>query len=102
MIKGVCVISCRRVVRALLLSLHSLSSLTGLESITSVGEDLFIYGNASLTSLTGLESLASVGDDFTTTNNPDLPASEAESLAYDQIGEENIGGTITIERNGPG
>merc|ERR1711937_398797 len=38
-----------------------LTSLTGLEALTSVGGYVYIYGNAQLTSLAGLEGLDSVG-----------------------------------------
>eukprot|EP00808_Paulinella_micropora_P009065 g44795.t1 len=39
----------------------ALTSLSGLESLTSVGGNLEIYGNSALTSLSGLDNLNSVG-----------------------------------------
>jgi len=44
-------------------------------------------------------------DSYTTprdTNNSALPTCRAEALAYDDIGEENIGGEIVIEHNSEG
>lgn len=41
---------------------YSLTSLTGLENLTSVGEDLGIIYNTSLTSLTELNNLTTVGE----------------------------------------
>jgi hypothetical protein len=34
-------------------------------------------------------------------NNPHLPESQVEEL-IEQIGEENIGGSVVVEGNGPG
>jgi len=58
--------------------------------------------NFALASLTGLEALAEVGDSLAVINNPVLPTSLAEELAYESIGEDHIGGDIYIYGNGPG
>jgi len=50
----------------------SLASLTGLENLTSIGAGLYIEGNAALTSLTGLEGLNSIGEDFHIGDNTSL------------------------------
>jgi hypothetical protein len=47
-------------------------NLTGLESLTSVGGDLYIADNLSLTSLSGLDNLNSVGGNFQIQTNYQL------------------------------
>merc|ERR1719171_213642 len=49
-----------------------LTSLNGLEGLTSVGGDLWIRHNAELTSLVGLEGLVSVGDYLSIDQNAQL------------------------------
>jgi len=74
---------------------YALTSLTGLENLASVGEYLRIRYNGSLTSLTGLNNLTSVGTYLTIEDNVALPTCEAE-LMVNNIGVENIGGIIDI------
>jgi hypothetical protein len=52
---------CTGLIGNLIIENTSLTSLTGLENITSVGWELWIYSNDSLTSLNGLDNLTSVG-----------------------------------------
>jgi len=40
-----------------------------------------------------------VGEDLSIEDNPELPTCLAEELAYETIGEENIGGRIHIVGN---
>jgi acyl-[acyl carrier protein]--UDP-N-acetylglucosamine O-acyltransferase len=48
---------------------NALTSLTGLEGLTSIGEDLMIYHNDALTNLTGLENVTSTGGDLEVNDN---------------------------------
>ncbi len=62
------------------------------------GGGLYIASNNALTSLSGLDSITSVGEDLAITYNPALPTALAEALVA-TIGTENIGGDITISNN---
>jgi len=55
--------------------------------------------NALLTSLTGLEDLKSIGQDLTIRYNPALSTSLAEAFAARE--DLEIGGAVTIEGNLP-
>ena len=71
----------------------SLASLTGLENLTSIGAGLYIEGNAALTSLTGLEGLNSIGEDFHIGDNTSL-------TSLTGLGNlTSIGGWFGIEGN---
>ncbi len=76
----------------------ALTSLIDLNNITSVGGDLEISGNTALTDLNGLSNITSVGSNLEISDNVVLPTCEAEWLR-NNIGVENIGGTITISNN---
>ncbi len=77
----------------------SLSSLSGLDGITSVG-GLSIINNSGLVSLNGLENLAQVGGDFTMQFNNVLTEPCAISNLLNTNGA--IGGAVTISNNVPG
>jgi hypothetical protein len=49
-----------------------LTSLTGLENITTVGGTLFIFHNDAITNLSGLDNLTNLGRNLTITHNPSL------------------------------
>jgi hypothetical protein len=49
-----------------------LSSLTGLDSLNTIGGNLLIHNNDSMTNLLGLGSLTEVGNDFAIQSNPAL------------------------------
>jgi len=71
----------------------SITSLSGLSQITSIGGDLSIYNNYILTSLEGLDNLSSIGEDLYIYNNDALTSLE---------GLENINsilGGLTIRDN---
>ncbi len=53
-------------------STKSLTSLSGLESLNSIGGGLTIHENESLTSLTGLDNITSIGAQLTITDNKSL------------------------------
>jgi len=68
-----------------------LTSLTGLENITSLGGDLSIDNNYALTSLTGLENITSIGGDLSIEDNIALTSlTELENIT-------SIGGDLSIE-----
>lgn len=50
----------------------SLENLSGLENVTFIGRDLYVYANDYLLSLSGLESLTSIGNDFYLDTNSSL------------------------------
>jgi hypothetical protein len=54
-------------------------------------------GNAILTSVSGISTLDSVGDDFRVYNNPSLPTCAATGLAS----SVTVGGATTISGNLP-
>ena len=73
-------------------------SFSGLESLTTIGADLLIDGWDFLTDVTALHGVTSVGADFTVTDNDTLLTADAETLR-DAIGLGNIGGSVTISGN---
>jgi hypothetical protein len=69
------------------------TSLEGLESITTVGGDLYIENIRALTDISGLRNLTSVGGDFVIRDNDDLKnLSGLENLA-------SVGGDLKIYNN---
>ncbi|PSR51874.1 hypothetical protein AHMF7605_28600 [Adhaeribacter arboris] len=71
----------------------SLTSLVGLEDLTSVEVDLYITSNSQLSNLTGLENLTSVGREFRIYNNGNLShLAGLEKLT-------TVGGTLSIFSN---
>ena len=77
----------------------ALTSLDGLEALTTVNSDLSIDDNDALTDVTGLNSVSKVGGNLRIVNNNALATSDAEAL-YAEIGDENITGSVTISGNG--
>ncbi len=77
----------------------TLTSLAGLESLREVSRDLLLLGCESLTDVSALLGVERVGNDLTIEDNPDLSTADAEALV-EAIGEENIGGDVTISGNG--
>jgi hypothetical protein len=72
---------------------NALTSLTGLDNLTSIGGLLDIYNNNALTSLTGLNNVTSIGGILTINRNAALTSlTELENLTY-------IGGNLEIWRN---
>ena len=79
---------------------NALTSLTGLEGLTSIGGFLDISHNAALTSLTGLDSIdAGSITNLYIFNNPTLTTCEVQSIC-DYLVSPN--GTIEIHDNAPG
>jgi hypothetical protein len=76
-----------------------LQDLNGLASVDTIGGNLTIQGSRQLIDVTGLHGVAVVGGYVTIRNNPSLPTSAAETLVAEI---DVIGGTVTIEGNGPG
>jgi len=76
-----------------------ITTLAGLESLTTVGGNLTITDNDQLTTLDGLENLQRVNEDFTITNNSNLPAASAQTLTSQLVSRQGIGGTVTVENN---
>ncbi len=70
-----------------------------LPQLAGVGGSVVIESNPLLAGL-GLQSLASVVGDLVIQANPALPTAQAEELV-DQVGEDNIGGSVLIDGNGP-
>jgi len=71
----------------------SLTSLEGLNNISSVGGHLFIRINDILTDIDGLGNLTTIGDAFDISNNPELSSiSDMQSLT-------TIGGDLTFHGN---
>ena len=75
-------------------------NLAGLGGLVTVGRDLRIAGMGSLTRLSDLAVLDTVGEDFAVVDNPSLPEQEALDLR-DRIGVADIGGTIDTSGNLP-
>jgi hypothetical protein len=85
---------------------ESITNLDGFSSLQIVRGNLYIAHNNSLQDIEGLFGLESVGSwaypigpdagNFVVTYNPELSLEQAEQLAYDVIGEHNIGGGIII------
>ena len=57
-----------------------LTTLTGLDGITTVGGDLKIYNNAQLTDLAGLDSITTVGGNVQIYDNAPLTPIEKQKL----------------------
>ena len=74
------------------------SDLDGFSGVRTIGGSLFLWGNAKLDSVLGLHDVESIGDGFTIHNHPILTDEEAETLS-EAVGEDNIGGTISISGN---
>ncbi len=100
---------CEIIAGSLQIIASNLTSLTGLENLTSMGGGLEIIFNPNLTSLVGLENINSIGrlqNSFfpytpgflSIRENDVLPNCEVEWLR-ENIGVGNIGGEITIENN---
>ena len=79
-----------------------ITDLDGFSSLRVVRGNLSVHDNRMLSDMTGLNGLESVGmggvdaGDFRVGDNPRMPIEQAENLAYDIIGEDNIGGVIDI------
>ena len=71
-----------------------LPSFAGLDGLVSIGEDFRVFTNASLTSFAGLESLASIGDDVAVNENAALVSLEGLE------GLTSIGDRVEIGGNG--
>jgi len=89
---------CEKITGSLLINDSNLTNFEGLDSLTSVGGAMGIFENTALASLSGLENITYVGGQLSIQNNVVLPTCEAEWLR-DNIGVENIGGTIDISYN---
>ena len=63
---------CTEITVDLYVDFSSLTSLSGLENLTSIGRNLAISHNNSLTSLSGLENLTSIGGDLYIEENDNL------------------------------
>lgn len=75
-----------------------MTSLAGLESMSTIGGGLYIYDNGALLDVWPLAGLALVGADLVIAENDSLPSADAEAL-LDAI--ESVGGAVLIEGNGP-
>jgi hypothetical protein len=79
-----------------------ITNLDGFSSLQVVRGNFSVHGNRMLGDMTGLNGMESVGmggidrGDFRVGDNPRMPIEQAETLAYDLIGEDNIGGEISI------
>ena len=70
-----------------------LTSLAGLEELTSIGGYLHIYNNSNLASLSGLDGLTSIGGSLYIGSNPMLCNCEVDAIcAY--LDDPN--GTVSI------
>ena len=69
-------------------------------SLREISGALYLYGNHSLSDISGLFDLETVGAEFYVVGNVSLPTYQAEALR-DAIGIGNIGGAITIYGNAP-
>jgi hypothetical protein len=84
----------------------AITDLNGFSSLQFVRGQFRLENNLALRDMTGLYGLESVGmavgvsgtpGHFIVRDNPRMPIEQAEALAYDIIGEDNIGGQIIIE-----
>jgi hypothetical protein len=82
-------------------SLNRLEDLDGLSALNLVEGSLLIDDNAQLQRVDGLSGIGGLGGDLSITFNPWLPTSEATALR-DNIGVENIAGSVTITGNAEG
>jgi hypothetical protein len=73
-----------------------LTTLSGLEALTTVGERLAITGNVGLESLEGLSGLTSVGMSLEISSNTALPTCLATGL---RDGLADLGGGACIQDN---
>ena len=73
-----------------------LTSLAGLESLTSVGGDLDINWNLALTTLSGLENVTSVGGDLNIESNYSLTSLSGLENITSVGGGLDIGGNYTL------
>ena len=78
----------------------ALLSLDGLSSLETVSGSLIVRRNAALVSVDGLAGVTSITGDLKIQDNAHLDQGEARTVAYDVIGEGNVGGTITVSGNG--
>ncbi|MCB0563558.1 MAG: hypothetical protein KDD01_04200 [Phaeodactylibacter sp.] len=88
----------------------NITDLTPLMNLTSVSGELFIRNNAALSSLSGLDNLTSVGS-LRIDNNPNLNTCNQLSRLLDDVDDGNpgpgaqpvpdVGGSIIISNNGP-
>jgi len=83
-----------------------LTDLDGFSSLRIVRGNLRLAGNRMLRDMTGLYGMESIGmaafpigpdaGNFLVRDNPRLPIEQAENLAYDIVGEDNIGGDVIL------
>jgi hypothetical protein len=66
--------------------------MTGLGSLTTIGNDLYISNNPSLTSLEGINALTSIGKDLYVADNPLTSLTGLDNL-------DSIGGNLEIVNN---
>ena len=78
----------------------ALTTLAGLDSLTSIGGDLGISNNAALTSLEGINNLTGVGGNLILTGNTTLPTSSCQALA-DRLAAGGFNGQVSITGNLP-
>jgi hypothetical protein len=79
---------------------HVLTSLTGLENVTSIGANLIIFDNDAITSLVGLDNIDAASiDDLEIYDNFSLSTCEVQSVC-DYLASP--GGDIEIHSNAPG
>jgi hypothetical protein len=78
---------------------NTLTSLTGLENLVSVGGSLNISYSSNLASLNKLENLTSIGGDLTITHNSQLSYCEIEAVC-NYLADSS--GTVIIYHNAPG
>jgi hypothetical protein len=74
----------------------ALTSLSGLDALTSVGGGVTIEGNGVMTSLSGLDALTSVGEDLTVESNAQLCGNEVSDLVKHLT---EFDGTVTNNGN---
>ena len=83
-----------------------LIDLNGFSSLRIVRGNLRLEGNRMLQDMSGLYGMESIGmaafpigpdaGNFLVRDNPRMPIEQAENLAYDIVGEDNIGGDIIL------
>jgi len=76
---------------------YSLTSLTGLDNITSIGGDLIVTYNDTLTTLSGLDALISIGGDLEISSNYSLNSlSGLDNIDVSTINNFKISGNFNI------
>ncbi|MBN93341.1 MAG: hypothetical protein CL928_04610 [Deltaproteobacteria bacterium] len=85
---------------------NGLRDLHGLSSLTIVRGNFVLSFNRMLQDITGLNGMESIGmaaapigpdaGNYLVRDNPRLPMEQAEALAFDIVGEDNIGGDVII------